>query len=36
MHRLTCKLEDKILVVSREGENTSIRVDLETLEADVR
>lgn len=36
MHKLTFKLEDKTLVVNREGENAELRVNLEELEADTR
>lgn len=36
MHKLICKLEDKTLVLRREGESSEFRTDLETLEADTR
>ena len=36
MHKLTFKLEDKTLVVNREGENAKLRVNLDELEADTR
>lgn len=36
MHKLICKLEDKTLVIRREGENAELRVELSVLEPDTR